>query len=489
MTIDAFCIHGHFYQPPREDPLTGEIPLEPGAAPYHDWNERIFYECYRPNAEQGNFERISFNIGPTLFNWLEKFDRSTARKIIEQDQANVRRFGVGNAMAQAYNHTILPLASRRDKLTQVRWGIADFHHRFGRTPKGMWLPETAADQQTLEVLAECGIEFTILAPWQAEKPLRNPYQPAVVHLPGGKKLAIFFYNQDLSTRISFDPSVTINADDFIVNLLTPRFNQIGPTSRTPSLLMAASDGELYGHHQAFREKFLAYLLDGALTGRDFTPMFPELWLKRFPPKQSVTILEKTSWSCHHGVTRWMGECGCTPKGSWKAVFRVAMDTLAEKLDRVYEATMLPIVPDPWELRDRSVNVFLGEDSLENLTAELAGRRLSADEVRTAHYLLGAQFERQRMFTSCGWFFDDFDRIEPKNNVAYAAQAVWLTRLATGVNLESEAKQLLKRVSSNRSRIHADTVFAYHIHRAQTAFSGFGPEAGETLANSSKSFPI
>ncbi len=219
----AFCIHGHFYQPPRENPITGQIPVEPGAAPYLNWNEKIDAQCYRPNAQLGNFEQISFNIGPTLMDWLGSHDPSTLASIIEQDQLNVRQYGVGNAMAQSYNHTILPLSSRRDKITQVLWGMADFEYRFGHRPQGLWLPETAVDDETLEVLAECGIEFTILAPWQTGAHNLDSKHPYWVRLKDGKKIAVFFYNQDLSTRISFDPGATENADRFLLEGLLPRY--------------------------------------------------------------------------------------------------------------------------------------------------------------------------------------------------------------------------------------------------------------------------
>ena len=213
----ALAIHGHFYQPPREDPLTGAIPNEFGAAPFGNWNERIHAECYRPNAELGNFERISFNVGPTLSSWMAGYDRSTYGAIVEQDRATVREFGVGNAIAQAYNHTILPLQSREDKVTQVAWGIADFEHHFGRKPQGLWLAETAVNTETLVVLADAGIEFTILAPWQADAPDVDTTEPYRVSLPGGRSITAFFYDRDLSGRVSFDPVMTSNADAFALH--------------------------------------------------------------------------------------------------------------------------------------------------------------------------------------------------------------------------------------------------------------------------------
>jgi len=235
----SFCIHGHFYQPPREDPQTGRIPMEAGAAPYNNWNEKIYHNCYRPNADLGNFSRISFNIGPTLCQWLDEYDPSLMQKIVEQERSCYLRHGVGNGMAQAYNHTILPLMPRRDKVTQVRWGIDDFVKRFGHRPEGMWLPEAAADHETLEVLADNGLYFTILAPWQALTSDLDVTQPYRVDFADGKHLAIFFYEQDLSTRISFDPGSTANADLFASEYIAPKFSGL---NGRPRFLMAASDG-------------------------------------------------------------------------------------------------------------------------------------------------------------------------------------------------------------------------------------------------------
>jgi alpha-amylase/alpha-mannosidase (GH57 family) len=253
MSLSAFSIHAHFYQPPREDPLTGEIPIEKGSAPFPNWNERIHTECYRPNAELGNFAKVSYNIGPTLFSWLEAHHPDTMSKIIAQDQANYLRYGVGNAMAQAYNHSILPLSGYADKQTQVYWGLTEFEHRFGHKAQGIWLPETAVDYETLEVLSQLDVEYTILAPWQAERPDIDPTEPYIVQLPHGRKITVFFYQGDLSGRISFDAGATINADQFAQNLLKPRFNAAKSRRGEPQFLMLASDGELYGHHKNHRD--------------------------------------------------------------------------------------------------------------------------------------------------------------------------------------------------------------------------------------------
>lgn len=461
----SFCVHAHFYQPPREDPLTGIIPPEPGASPYSNWNERIHAECYRPNALAGNFQRISYNIGPTLYAWMSSYDPETCRMIVSQDRANLERHGVGNAMAQAYNHTILPLASLHDKQTQVAWGIADFEHRYGRKPQGMWLPETAVDLETLTVLRAQGIEFTILAPWQADEAELDPTEPYRVTLPDGDSIVVFFYHRDLSGGISFNPGMTINADNFARFDLLPHFQAEKTRRGEPQLLLLATDGELYGHHQPHRDRFLARLVDGASSHLGLNQVYPALWLKKHPPRRSIKILDKTSWSCHHGVGRWSGDCGCTPGGgTWKAQLRYALERLAASLDCLYVDAVRPFIAQPWELRSRYIHVILGQVQLEDLLFEMAGRRLPSDVVQRLRLLLEAQTERQKMFTSCGWFFDDFDRIEPKNNVAYAAQAVRLANLATGVDLGPQTAHNLQRVHSSSTRLRADQVFWKQLRR-------------------------
>lgn len=464
----SFCIHGHFYQPPREDPKTGEIPQEPGAAPYNDWNERINAHCYHPNSKLGNFEYISFNVGPTLQQWLVEHDPGTMARIVEQDRANIINFGVGNAMAQAYNHTILPLAKRNDKITQIRWGIEDFIHFFGHKPEGMWLPEAAVDLETLEILAENGISFTILAPWQAENAAgfdsRKPYN---VNLPNGKKMTVFFYDGFLSSRVSFDPELTIDADKFIPDHLLPRFERKGDFDQCITI---ASDGELYGHHQPFRDKFLQRLIHNAHYNQEIDITYPALWLKHHTVTESIQIQEFTSWSCHHGVKRWAETCPCTPHGEWKAPLRQTMDELGNSLEEVYLETLKPLTKHPLELRHRYVHVMNGQVSMEDLLATFISSKLSTTQTANITLLLEAQYERQRMFTSCGWFFDDFDRIEPRNNLAYAAHACWLTYKATGVDLATKALSMLDHVQSWRSGLRASTVFTHRIEQELVSVS-------------------
>lgn len=459
MGLRAFSIHAHFYQPPRENPLTGLIPVEQSAAPYPNWNERIHAECYRPNADLGNYQQVSFNIGPTLFNWMAVHDPQTCAKIIAQDQANLQRRQVGNAIAQSFNHTILPLSTYQDKVTQIYWGIADFTHRFNRPPQGMWLPETAVDNETLEVLARLGIQFTILAPWQASQPCLDPSQPYRVDLPGERQISVFFYHSELSSRVSFDTLATINADAFAQTILYPSFMTDQAHGNEPQFLVIASDGELYGHHQPLRQHFLAHLVNGASSHLGLQPTYPALWLKDHPARQSIIIQERTSWSCHHGVARWVGTCPCTPgNGDWKFWLRYSFDRLATDLDNLYLDTAGPLFKDPWQLRNQYIHVLLGQMSLNSLLSEHADRSLTNEETRRVGLLLEAQRERQRMFTSCGWFFEDFNRIEPRNNVAYAAQAVRLARQATGVDLEPQTSRDLQRVVSQRVQLSADTVF-------------------------------
>jgi alpha-amylase/alpha-mannosidase (GH57 family) len=473
-----FCVHGHFYQPPREDPLTGEIPIEPGAAPYRNWNERINAQCYRPNAQLGNFGQISFNVGPTLMEWMEKHDPETLRLIVEQERRTLEKYGVGNGMAQCYNHTILPLASLEDKFTQVRWGIADFEYHFGHEPQGMWLPETAADDETLWVLAECGIQFTILAPWQASSDCLDASQPYKVLLPGTSTLgpgapdheiAVFFYNQDLSTRISFDPGATVNADRFVLENLLPKYQTHKGSAIIPQMVMVASDGELYGHHQPFRDKFLSYLMDGALSAQPISSTFPALWLRDHPVKDAIRIQQKSSWSCHHGVTRWMGACGCTSNSDWKEPLREALIEIGDLVDQQYLEVAGRYLDDPWELRHQYIHVIKGTTTLEELVLSLADHPVHSQALRDLRLLLRAEYERQRMFTSCGWFFDDFDRIEPRNNVAYAAQAVLLTEKAMEVDLTQQSLAALSKVRSWRTNLTADEIFRRHLQRAYKAW--------------------
>lgn len=454
----TLCVHGHFYQPSREDPWTGEIPVEKGAAPYRNWNEKIFADCYLPNIEEGNFSRISFNLGPTLTKWMRQYEPEALARIVEADRTNLSRFGCGNAMAQPYHHTILPLASRRDKRIQMAWGIEDFKFTFGHDPEGIWFPEAAVDQATLDTAAGFGIRYTILAPWQVKK--QESLNPSQVKTENGKSIAVFLYNRSLSSDISFNPSSTTNADQFARQHIQREIHGMGDGK----ILLIASDGELYGHHQPFREKFLARLMESGLTELEMSTSFPGLWLKYHPDLEENSIQEPSSWSCMHGVKRWCGECDCTPHGTWKYHLRFAMDQTAKLIDQSYEEYASQFLEDPWRSVECYARVFLGLENFQDWIAGQSRTYLSALEKTKLKSLLDAQVERQRMFTSCGWFFEDFDRIEPRNNVAYAAHAVWLTERATDLDLYGSVLEKFRPISSWKTGLKGDDIFASAYYR-------------------------
>lgn len=462
MSKRYFCVHGHFYQPPREDIITGEIPTEEELSPYHNWNEKIHAECYKPNAELGNFGRISFNIGPTLFQWMEKYDPITYKSIIEQERSNYLKYGVGNAIAQPYNHVIMPLASERDKLTQVKWGIADFTHRFGHYPQGMWLPEAAVDDESLTVLSECGIKFTILAPWQLKKKVIDTSHPYHVNLPNGKSISIFFYQMDISTRISFDPGSTSNADRFMMEYLLPAYTNNKPEE----LIIAASDGELYGHHQKFRDKFLHRLISETVLDGNVEYTYPGLYLQQHTHQEACKIVKNTSWSCHHGISRWMEECGCTPNAKWKATLRNALNEISHQLDLIFETEMSAYYQDPWEKRDDYIQVMLGKMNLADFANLDSRRRIEKSQRVIVRALMESQVARQKMFTSCGWFFDELGRIEPRNNIGYAAQSVLLIEYVTGKELAEKAAALFEDAYSARYNITGKDVFIENYQKAK-----------------------
>lgn len=455
MAVKNFCIHGHFYQPPREDPETGLIPDEPGAGVYRNWNEKITVQCYRPNAELGNFSRISFDLGPTLASWLEREHPDILALIVAQEADFFARTGVSNAMAQSYNHTILPLATRADKETQIHWGIADYEARFGHRPEGLWAPETAIDSETLEVMAENGIKFTILAPWQADPTAKlDPSRPYRAVLPNGSEIALFFFERDLSLSASFSPEATIDADRYLRDLLIPKFPL---RSRIPRTLLIASDGELYGHHQPRREEFLQWLTTGAAEMAGLNILVPAQVLQSTAKLTAIRIQENTSWSCHHGILRWSGECGCAAHGEWKAPLRAALDFLADVIDFHSQRLLAPYGLALQSVRNEYACVLTGAESAETFAIRQLGSQNSA-AVEQLIDLMTVQYERQRMFTSCGWFFEEFDRIEPKNNIRYAARAARLFDRMTGMNLTAELSDRLTAVRSRTTGLSGDQVF-------------------------------
>ena len=457
-----FCVHGHFYQPPRVDPFTGLIPKEYGADPYGNWTERIYHECYQPNAIVGNFQKISFNIGATLFEWLDQNHPETVRAIVEQEAMVFQRTGVSNAMAQPYFHFIMPLASARDKATMVLWGIRDYEAHFGRRPQGMWLPETAVDMASLEALADHGIAFTILAPWQTKDPAQDTTKPWRIKLPNGKDMVVFFYNAFLSGEISFNPGASENADGFVHDWLIPQSQTLNRPG--DQLIVAASDGELYGHHQPFREKFLSYLLDGAVEKQGIQRQFPALWLRDHPAEGYADIIENTSWSCHHGIERWRNVCGDAPTATWKKPLRQFLNKFADSIDTIYETRLKNFIRDSWALRDDYAAVLLGSEKIDTLIQRHAAQSLTPGQASMVKLLVEAQFERLRMFSSDAWFFFDLDRIEPLNALKYAAHAANLVEQATGQDPSDGLISLISEARSKLSGLTGDMVFLGYLKK-------------------------
>jgi alpha-amylase/alpha-mannosidase (GH57 family) len=471
----AIVIHGHFYQPPRENPWLESVEVQDSAAPYHDWNERVTAECYAPNTAArrvdehnrvldivDNFEKISFNIGPTLFAWLERHRPEVYAKIIGADPASVAaRDGHGNALAQVYNHMIMPLATRRDKVTQVRWGIDDFRARFGREPEGLWLPETAVDNESLEVLAEAGVKFTVLAPHQAlrVRPLgaatweeTNGIDPSRAYLwrgPRGLTLAIFFYDGHLSRAIAFDR--LLERAENLVAWLNAAFSE---TRTWPQLVHCATDGETYGHHSRFGEMALAAAVQQIEAEGTATLTNYGAFLAAHPPTHEVEIRERTSWSCAHGVERWRSDCGCRTRGDWhqrwRAPLREALDWLRDQIDPFFEARASAHLKDPWAARDAYAAVLL-DRSPERLDAFFAAHArgpLDPTARVEARRLLELQRNRLLMYTSCGWFFDEISAIEPVQILRYAAMALQYLNDLGGGRLEDGFVRRLAAAPSN-----------------------------------------
>jgi len=487
-------VHGHFYQPPRENPYLDAIERQPSASPFHDWNERIHHECYRPNAfarilnDQGeligivnNFEYLSFNMGPTLMSWLERHDFEVYQRILDADRLSCDRLnGHGNAIAQVYNHIILPLANEKDKRTQIRWGKEDFRQRFGRMPEGMWLAETAVDYATLRILVEEGIRFIILAPSQAQRcrPLPSdgqleiaspeedlsswievgggqidPIRPYRCFLPGGDRhrdfIDIFFYDGPISRDMGFN-DVLDSANHF-----AGRISQaVRGNHRSAQLISVATDGETFGHHKKGAEKALAYSLLEEFPQRGWIVTNYAHYLSLSSPTWEVELKPVTAWSCSHGVDRWQDDCGCGGGGlwnqQWRRPLRNALDQLRDRLSLLFESAGGLLLRDPWAARDEYVDVIRDRhpDQIQQFLERHQSYPLSQNERTDALRLLEMQRQTLLMYTSCGWFFDEISRPEGVQILRYASRAIELAEEVSGQQLEPEFVQWLAAAPSN-----------------------------------------
>jgi alpha-amylase/alpha-mannosidase (GH57 family) len=473
------CIHGHFYQPPRENAWLETVELQDSAYPYHDWNQRVTAECYAPNAvarildEQGqivqlvnNYAKISFNFGPTLLQWLENNEPEVYESILSADRVSMQKFaGHGSAIAQSYNHVILPLASRRDRRTQILWGIGDFERRFKRRPEGIWLPETAVDLETLELLAEEEIRFTILAPHQASRMRRvgarlwqdvtgakiDPTRPYSQQLPSGKSIALFFYDGPIARAVAFEGLLT-RGDHFADRLVGAFSDQ----RSWPQLVHIATDGESYGHHHRFGDMALAYALNQIESKKLAQLTNYGEYLARHPPTQEIEIIEKSSWSCFHGIDRWWSNCGCNTGGhpnwnqEWRTPLRNALDWLRDSLSGCFETHAGKFLKDPWAARNDYIDVVQNRapEIVERFFLRHAITPLDASSTVTALKLLELQRHAMLMYTSCGWFFDELSGIETIQIVQYAARVIQLSQELFGESLESQFVEKLSVAESN-----------------------------------------
>ena len=475
-------IHGHFYQPPRENPWLEAIELQDSALPYHDWNERICVECYNPNSVSrivdnrnkildivNNYEYMSFNIGPTLLSWMEQYAPLTYERIIRADKESVELHeGHGNAMAQVYNHMIMPLANYQDKVTQVKWGIRDFEKRFGRKPEGIWLAETAVDDETLEVLVDNGIKFTVLSPYQALKVKRTSdtdwqdvswgnIDPArsykyTVKNDSSKSIDLFFYDGAISRSVAFD-ELLVDGNKFIKRLK----EGVSELRDYPQLINIATDGESYGHHTKFGDMALSYVLKIKAEDEGFEITNYAQYLDKYRSDYEVDIKQASSWSCFHGVGRWCEDCGCSTGGhpgwnqKWRKPLRQALDYLRDSLSDIFEKEGAKYFnKDVWEVRNDYIEVILNRslDNVLKFQKEHFKSDLSNDDMVKAMELLEVQRQAMLMYTSCGWFFSEISGIETVQIMKYAARAIQLAKKFTKVNMEEKFLEILEQAQSN-----------------------------------------
>ena len=489
------CVHGHFYQPPRENPWLETVEVQDSASPYHDWNDRITAECYAPNGASritnlkneivrivNNYARMSFNFGPTLLSWLADKAPRAYRMILDADNVSAQRYsGHGSALAQVYNHMIMPLASRRDAITQIRWGIADFEHRFGRRPEGMWLAETAVNRLVLDLMAAEGIKFTVLAPSQCARVRRippdiehsatvnpihwtptpdatvDPTHPYAIPLDEGRSIAVFFYDGPASRAIAFEG--LLNSGEAFGSRLLDGFHSpsANPTGEA-ELSHVATDGESYGHHHKYGEMALSYAMHWIEdSGRAKLTNYGE-FLEKFPSEWEAEVVEDTSWSCVHGVERWRSNCGCNGgkpgwNQHWRGPLREALDFLRDATAPLAEALAAPLLVDLWAARDAYIDIVLDRSpaSTDRFFARHATQVPTAAQRTTILELLELERHAQLMYTSCGWFFDEISGIETVQIIAYAGRVLQLAAKLfgePGVALEAAFLNILAKAKSN-----------------------------------------
>ncbi len=486
------CIHGHFYQPPRENPWLEAVEAQDSAYPFHDWNERITEECYAPNATSrilndkkqitqivNNYTKINFDFGPTLLSWLQEKQPEVYRAILKADQESQKCFGGhGNAIAQAYNHMILPLSNRRDKYTQILWGIRDFEHRFQRQTEGMWLPETAVDLESLDIMSELGISYTILAQHQA-KQVRiinygawhdvsrgriDPTMPYLLHLPSGRTISVFFYDGPVSQAVAF-AELLQRGEKFADSIL----HIFSDKRHRAQLAHIATDGETYGHHHRFGDMALAYALSHIATNNLANITNYGYFLELFPPTHEVEIFENSSWSCIHGVERWKSACGCSSGGhpnwnqNWRAPLRNALDWLRDTIASLYEEKAKTLFKSPWAARDEYIDVILNRsaESINHFFIHHSLHLLTEEQKQTALNLLEMQRHAMLMYTSCGWFFDELSGIETVQVISYAGRAAQLAERLFATGIENQFLERLSQAKSNLPQ-YPDGRFIYDI---------------------------
>lgn len=472
MSNKYLCIHGHFYQPPRENAWLEEIEIQDSASPFHDWNERITHECYRPNGTSrilsknnritdivNNYSKISFNFGPTLLSWMEHNAPDVYSAILKADKLSMKHFGGhGSAMAQVYNHIIMPLADRQDQITQVRWGLEDFKSRFGRDAEGMWLSETAVNTETLEVLAEHGVKFTVLAPRQAKRHRKigsNSWSNSVdtkrhyvCKLPGGKQIILFFYDGERSQDVAFK-GLLKNGREFAESLVSSFDSR-----SEEQLVHIATDGESYGHHHRHGDMALAFCCRYIETHGLAQLTNYAQYMNLVEADHEVEIHENTSWSCYHGIERWKSNCGCGNESGyhqrWRAPLRKSLNWLRDRLKEVYQKEMSPYSDDLWGLRDEYIKVILNRKRkfVDQFLEEHLKQPLDKDQKSLVIRLLEMQRQSLLMFTSCGWFFDEVSRIETVQILQYANRAIQLAERVSGVQLEDQFVEKLDKAESN-----------------------------------------